>query len=247
MSECFIDNLYAWYWFPVLLLKQTCGSLGAEAVCYGLCFPRGSSALLLAELLPSPSKVPASSHILKWNSFCQYLFFSPLVRNKSVLPLRAVIFAARVGVFEQPGLPARSAMQDNCAAVPETTRGRRSDASWKEEPFVPSASLISQLDFLKGFLLAGSLRGGKSEGSALVIEFVNNEAGSNGSVLWAGWKNHPDHVPCPAGRMPLQGRWTEPRCSAFLLSPCFMRGGIWFHWINLRAISWKLDCLWNEM
>lgn len=83
MSECFIDNLYAWYRFTVLLLKQTCRSLGAEEVCCGLCFPRGSSALLLPELLPLPSKVPASSYILKWNSFCQYLFFP----HKSVTSL----------------------------------------------------------------------------------------------------------------------------------------------------------------
>lgn len=68
---------------------------------------------------------------------------------------------------------------------------------------------ISQRPVLPG-------RSRESEGSALVIEFVNDGAGTEGSVLRAGWKNHPEHV--LLARVPLQGRRTEQRRSAFPLS-----------------------------
>lgn len=182
------------------------------------------------------------NEILLFTSIGCFFFFSQNSYN-SILPLHILLLAAGRCVSECPALLEPSVTQDHCPAIAEAARGW--NAGGRDEPFVPSASRGSSR-LPAGVSLGSSRHGGESEGSALVIEFVNNRAGTKGSVLRAGWKNHPEHV--LLARVPLQERQTEQRPLLFRsASPGFTRSRIRFHWINLRAISWKLDRLWNEM
>lgn len=157
-------------------------------------------------------KYPLTLALLKMKQY--YLpvlgFFAELCYN-AILPLRILLLEAGMGVFECPTLLGHRVTQDHCPTIAVWGWNARR----RDEPFVPGASCRSSR-VSAGASLGSSRHGGEPEGSVLGIEFVNNGAGTEGSVLRAGWKNHPEHV-LPA-RVPLQGRQTEQRRSAFPLS-----------------------------